>query len=398
MNPKQIALASITALTLGISSIANAQNTNVTGQQYSAISTGVPFLTISPDARSGAMGDVGIALSPDANAQHWNVGKIAHAKEEMGLSVTYTPWLSQLTQDMFVGYVSGYMKFGEKKDQAISASLRYFNIGQIDYTTIEGNPAGSGKPNEFAFDLGYSRKLSENLSLGVALRYINSNIAQGAQTAGSTIKPANAVAGDLGLYYTKTTELDGDKAGTFNAGLALTNVGSRVTYSQTVKDFLPAQLGLGVAYTYKVDRYNKVTGALDVRKTLVAASELDADGRRISDPRQDYTVISGMLNSFGNAPGGYGTNIALGGEYWYQDMFAVRAGYFYEHPDNGARQYFTCGIGVKYNVFGLNFSYLVPAVIHTNSFIDKTLTNPLANTMRFSLTFDFASMDDLKKK
>lgn len=398
MNPKQIALASITALTLGISSIANAQHTNVTGQQFSAISTGVPFLTISPDARSGAMGDVGIALSPDANSQHWNVGKIAHAKDEMGLSVTYTPWLSQLTQDMFVGYVSGYMKFGEKKDQAISASLRYFNIGQIDYTTIEGNPAGSGKPNEFAFDLGYSRQLSENLSLGVALRYINSNIAQGAQTAGSTIKPANAVAGDLGIYYTKTTELEGDKAGTFNAGLALTNVGSRVTYSQTVKDFLPAQLGLGVAYTYKVDAYNKITGALDVRKTLVAASELDADGRRISDPRQDYTVISGMLNSFGNAPGGYGTNIALGGEYWYQDMFAVRAGYFYEHPDNGARQYFTCGIGVKYNVFGLNFSYLVPAVIHTNSFIDKTLTNPLANTMRFSLTFDFASVDDLKKK
>lgn len=398
MNAKQIALVSLTALTLGISSIANAQQSNFSGQQYSAISTGVPFLTISPDARSGAMGDVGIALSPDANSQHWNVGKIAHSKDEMGLSVTYTPWLSQLTQDMFVGYLSGYMKFGEKKDQAISASLRYFNIGQIDYTTFEGNPAGSGKPNEFAFDLGYSRQLSEYLSLGVALRYINSNIAQGAQTAGSTIKPANAFAGDFGLFYTKTTELEDDKQSTFNAGLALTNVGSRVTYSQTIKDFLPAQLGLGVAYTYKMDQYNKITGALDVRKTLVPASELDEEGRRISDPRQDYTVISGILNSFGNAPGGYGTNIALGGEYWYQDMFAVRAGYFYEHPDNGARQYFTCGIGLKYNVFGLNFSYLVPAVIHSNSFIDRTVSNPLANTMRFSLTFDFASMDELKKK
>jgi hypothetical protein len=395
MANNHIAIAGFTALSVLFGAFhAHAQQSGL-GGQVGPTSSGVPFLTISPDARSGAMGDVGIALSPDANAQHWNVGKLAMSNKDMGLSLTYTPWLSQLTPDMFVGYISGYKKLGDKKDQAISASFRYFNLGEINYTNIDATPAGSGKPNELAVDLGYSRKFSDYLSLGVALRYIHSNITQGAQT-GQSYKPANAVAGDIGLYYSKTKEESEETSSTFSVGAVLKNIGSRVTYSNNKRDFLPTQLGIGAAYSYKMDAFNRITGSLDLRKTLVPGVITYPDGS-YSDPRDKYSVVSGVLNSFVDAPGGYGTNISLGGEYWYQDMFAVRAGYFYEHPDNGARQYFTCGIGVKYMVFGLNFSYLVPAIIHSNDITQKMVTNPLANTFRFSLTFDFNEGEKLSK-
>lgn len=395
MANNHIAIAGFTALSVLFGAFhAHAQQSGL-GGQVGPTSSGVPFLTISPDARSGAMGDVGIALSPDANAQHWNVGKLAMSNKDMGLSLTYTPWLSQLTPDMFVGYISGYKKLGDKKDQAISASFRYFNLGEINYTNIDATPAGSGKPNELAVDLGYSRKFSDYLSLGVALRYIHSNITQGAQT-GQSYKPANAVAGDIGLYYSKTKEESEETSSTFSVGAVLKNIGSRVTYSNNKRDFLPTQLGIGAAYSYKMDAFNRITGSLDLRKTLVPGVITYPDGS-YSDPRDKYSVVSGVLNSFVDAPGSYGTNISLGGEYWYQDMFAVRAGYFYEHPDNGARQYFTCGIGVKYMVFGLNFSYLVPAIIHSNDITQKMVTNPLANTFRFSLTFDFNEGEKLSK-
>lgn len=397
MANNHIAIAGLTCLSLLFGNSNLFAQTPGLGGQVGPTSSGVPFLTIGPDARSGAMGDVGIALSPDANAQHWNVGKLALSDKDMGLSLTYTPWLSQLTPDMFVGYISGYKKIGDNKDQAISASLRYFNLGEINYTNIDATPAGSGKPNEFAFDIGYSRKFSDYLSLGVALRYIHSNITQGAQNTGGSYKPANAFAGDIGLYYAKTTEVSEEKSNTFSAGAILKNIGSRVTYSQTKRDFLPTQLGLGAAYSHKMDAFNRITGTLDLRKTLVPGVITYADGT-FSDPRDKYSVISGALNSFVDAPGGYGTTISLGGEYWYQEMFAVRAGYFYEHPDNGARQYFTCGIGVKYMVFGLNFSYLVPAIIHSNDITQKMTTNPLANTFRFTLSFDFNEGEKLSKK
>jgi hypothetical protein len=380
-------LSSFTALSV------NAQS-NILGQKSGIISSAVPFLRISPDARSGAMGDVGIALSPDANAQNWNVAKLATSDKDAGLSVTYTPWLKDIVGDVFLGYVSGYMKFGATKNQAISASLRYFNLGNIDYTNIDASPAGSGKPREFAFDVGYSRRLSTDLSVGINLRYIHSNIAAGATDPGSgSYSAASTFAGDFGVFYSKTKELSEDKSGTFSAGAVLSNAGAKISYTQNRQDFLPTNLGLGVAYTYKLDAFNKITGALDLNKALIPAPILGKSSTSGADTGYlpDVGVVTGMLNSFGKAPAGYGTTISVGAEYWYQDQFAVRAGYFYENKNNGNRQYFTCGLGVKYNVFGLNFSYLVPSG-------SGTARNPLSNTLRFSLLFDFDKINFSKKE
>lgn len=380
---KGIAIAGLTLLS-GLMMTQTVQAGPLDGKT-GTITTAVPFLRISPDARSGAMGDVGIALSPDANAQYWNVGKIAASDKKAGLSVTYTPWLKELVPDVFLGYIAGYVKFGEENNQAISGSLRYFNLGNIDYRDESNNPNGSGKPREFALDLGYSRRLSTELSLGIALRYINSNIAAGANDF-TTYRPANAFGADVGLYYSKTQEISDEQSGTFSAGAIISNLGSRITYSQQERDFLPANLGIGAAYTYKIDHYNKITGALDLNKSLVPAPlwKTDSNGDPYQDPQRDKTVISGVFSSFKDAPPGFGTTISVGAEYLYQDQFAVRAGYFYENKDNGNRKYLTVGLGVKYNVFGLNFSYLIPSG-------SSTARNPLSNTLRFSLLFDFDS-------
>ena len=389
---KRFAIAGLTLLTGFIGSQTFAQKTSLDGRT-GAITTAVPFLRISPDARSGAMGDVGIALSPDANAQYWNVAKLATSPKDMGISVTYTPWLKDLVPDVFLAYLSAYKKFGENNNQAISLSLRYFNLGNIDYTTIDATPAGSGKPREYAFDLGYSRRLSTNLSVGVNLRYINSNIAAGAPNEGGAYSPGKAFAADLGVFYTKTKEISEERSGTFSAGAVLSNVGSKISYSQNQRDFLPINLGLGAAYTYKIDAYNKVTAALDLNKALVPAPRFykDVNGVDSGGYIPNDGVVSGMLNSFSKAPPGYGTTISLGGEYWYQDQFAVRAGYFYENKNNGDRQYFTCGLGVRYSVFGLNFSYLIPSG-------SGVARNPLSNTLRFSLLFDFDKLNFSKKE
>jgi hypothetical protein len=380
-------IGGICALTgLAVSQKSFSQGTTLDGR-VGTISTAVPFLRISPDARSGAMGDVGIAISPDANAQYWNVAKLAASPKDMGFSITYTPWLKDLVPDVFLGYLAGYKKFGEGDNQAISASLRYFNLGDINYTNDQGTSTGTGKPRELAFDIGYSRRFSPYLSLGVNLRYINSNIAAGAvETGGTTYSPASAFGADVGVYYSKTKDISEDRSSTLSLGAVLSNVGSKISYSQTQQDFIPTNLGIGAAYTYKVDMYNKVTFALDLNKSLTPApiekiSIVNGDTTvRWEIPNQG--VVSGIANSFVKAPPGYGTTISLGAEYWYQDQFAVRAGYFYENKNNGDRQYFTCGLGVKYNVFGLNFSYLVPS----GSGIAR---NPLSNTLRFSLLFDF---------
>jgi len=390
---KRFAIAGITLLTGLIGSQSNAQTAPSADGRTGAITTAVPFLRISPDARSGAMGDVGIAISPDANAQYWNVGKLAASPKDLGISVTYTPWLKDLVPDVFLAYISAYKKFGESKNQAISVSMRYFNLGNIDYTTIDAAPAGSGKPREFAFDVGYSRRLSTDLSLGVSLRYISSNIAAGAPTDnGATYSPGKAFAGDVGIYYSKTKEISEDRSGTFSAGAVLSNVGSKISYSQTQQDFLPINLGIGAAYTYKIDAYNKITGALDLNKALVPAPVYQtAPNGTVTGYIPDDGVLTGMINSFSKAPKGYGTTVSVGGEYWYQDQFAVRAGYFYENKNNGDRQYFTCGLGVRYNVFGLNFSYLVPSG-------SGVARNPLSNTLRFSLTFDFDKLNFSKSE
>lgn len=376
------------ASTILISENSHAQIVPVDGRT-GVTTTAVPFLRISPDARSGAMGDLGIALSPDANAQYWNVGKLAMSEDLGGLSITYTPWLQDLVPDVNLIYVAGYYKVGKEKNQAISTSLRYFSLGDVGLTDMFGKSIGTSKPREMAFDLGYSIKLSDNFSLGANLRYIFSNIAAGTVDPSLAYSPGKAFATDVGLFYTKTMETGDFQSNTFSGGLVLSNMGSRISYSQTEKDFLPTTLGLGGVYTRQIDYYNKFTIGLDLQKattpTPIEKLILDPDGNVIDsywDRRLDMSVLDGFANSFTQAPPGYGTTISVGGEYWYQDQFAGRAGYFYEHKDNGGRQYLTVGLGVKYSVFGLNFSYLVPS--------GGTLArNPLSNTLRFSLTFDF---------
>lgn len=355
------------------------------------VTSAVPFLRISPDARSGAMGDVGIAISPDANAQYWNVAKLPFATKQYGVSMTYTPWLKDLVPDIFLAYLSGYAKFGQDNNQAVSASLRYFNLGEINYTDGLGQPLGTGKPNEFAFDIGYSRRLSTNLSIGASFRYINSSIASGVNQQNADYKPGNAFSADLGVYYTKTKEIDEFRNQNISLGAVLSNVGTKISYNSQRSDFLPINLGLGGAYTYKADAYNKFTVALDINKLMVP-TPLDSNTDGSNDNQPEYyipekSVVSGMLGSFGDAPGGFGEElkeyqVSLGAEYWYQEQFAVRAGYFYENKMKGDRQYFTLGLGVRYNVFNINFSYLVPS----GSGINR---NPLSNTFRFSLLFEF---------
>jgi hypothetical protein len=386
---KRFALIGVGLLT-GLATQSLAQ-TSLSGQ-VNTITTAVPFLRISPDARSGAMGDVGIAISPDANAQYWNVAKLPFTSKKFGVSMTYTPWLKDLVPDVWLGYLAGYAKFGENDNQAISASLRYFSLGDINFTDIDARPLGTGKPREYSFDIGYSRKLSEFLSTGLTLRYVHSAIATGlSSTPGLDYKPGKAFAADLGIYYSKNQEIDEFTSNNFSFGAVLSNVGSKISYNSTRKDFIPINLGIGVAYTKGIDEYNKVTLALDVNKLMVPTPQ---DTSTTGTPKYiipEKSVVSGMLGSFNDAPGGFSEElrefqVSVGAEYWYQNQFAVRGGYFYEHKTKGDRKYLTVGIGVKLNVFTLNGSYLVPSGTGINR-------NPLSNTFRFSLLFDFDKIE-----
>ncbi len=385
---KKLALIGLTLLT-GISTSAlfaqKGGATNINGTSGNFVTTAVPFLRISPDARAGAMGDAGIAVAPDANAQYWNIGKIPFTEKNYGVSITYTPWLKDLVPDIFLAYLSGYAKFGKDNVNAVSASMRYFSLGNINYTDVQGNGIGTGLPREYSFDLGYSRKLSEFLSAGISFRYIHSAIASGVNySSGSqNYKPGNAGAADIGVYYSKKKEIDGFKSGTFSFGAVASNLGSKISYNSSRKDFIPMNLGLGIAYTYQMDEYNKITAALDLNKLLVPVLSAANGGDT------QVTVVNGILKSFSTGDQIKEINAAIGLEYWYQNTVAFRAGYFYEDKSNGDRQYITCGLGVKYNVFQLNASYLVPQ----GSGINR---NPLSNTLRFSLLFEFDKIEKAK--
>ena len=391
MKKVTIYVAALVLLLVGVTSGLKAQ-TNA--PRINVVTSAVPFLRISPDARSGGMGDVGVATSPDANSAFWNLAKTPFNTNKGGIAVTYTPWLKDLgLNDVYLAALTGYYKLND--DEAISASLRYFNLGNIQFTDAFGNELNQYRPREFSFDAGYSRKLSEKLSLGVALRYINSNLASGTFGNGQVYKPANAVAGDISLFHTKTSA---DGSG-FNYGVAITNLGSKISYTNdaTQKDYIPANLGLGVAYTKAFDENSKVTFAFDINKLLVptppqfstdnpGADATAEDSLRLFNYR-NQGVVSSWFKSFGDAPGGFSEELkeiqaSLGAEFWYQNQFAFRAGYFYENALKGNRQYFTLGAGLKYNTFGLNFSYLLPSGNGVNR-------NPLSNTLRFTLVFDF---------
>ena len=352
--------------------------------QINVVTTAVPFLRISPDARAGGMGEVGIATAPDANSGFWNLAKTPFNTAPGGISLTYTPWLKKLgLNDVYLASLAGYYKINDL--QAISASLRYFSLGNIQFTNERGEDLYAYRPREFSFDAGYSRKLSEQMGLAIALRYINSSLAKGDPTgSGTTYKAGSAVAADISLFYTKP-----DEAGQgWNFGGVLSNLGTKIGYTTDAKqkDFIPADLGLGAAYTKVFDESNKMTFGLDVHKLLVPT--LDT-GAASLEAYRSKTVVSSWASSFGDAPGGFSEElkefqISAGLEYSYNNQFAVRAGYFYEDKTKGNRKYFTLGFGLKYNVFGLNFSYIVPSGSGINQ-------NPLSNTLRFGLVFDLNS-------
>jgi hypothetical protein len=377
---------SILKLSMGVVCLVfGLRNQAQTADPINVVTTAVPFLRISPDARSGGMGELGVATSPDANAQFYNISRYPFSTSKGAVALTYTPWLKDLgLNDVYLTTLAGYYKLDE--NQAISGSLRYFSLGNIQFTDNLGNDLNSFRPREFAIDAGYSRKLSDNLSLGVALRYINSNLAGGAAVNGVSYKAGQAVAGDIGLFYT-TAKPDGDGSG-WNFGLALTNLGSKIGYTDdpTQKEFIPANFALGTVYTKTFNEVNKVSVGLDIQKLMVPTPPSLGDSAGLAE-YYDQGVVSSWFTSWADAPGGFSEELkefyfASGAEYTYNNQFSFRAGYFYENKEKGNRQYFSIGAGIKYNIFGLNFSYLIPSGSGVNR-------NPLSNTIRFSLIFDF---------
>jgi hypothetical protein len=355
-------------------------------QSINVVTTAVPMLRISPDARAGGMGDLGIATSADANASFWNQAKIPFATQRSAIALTYTPWLKDLgLNDVFIGTVAGYHQIDEL--QAISGSLRYFNLGSIQFTDFAGNDLQKFNPREFAFDAGYSRKLSDKIGVGIALRFIYSNLANG-NTNGVTYKPGTAVAGDISFFYNGLNE-----EGTgITAGAVMSNLGSKIAYTNDArgKDYIPANLGIGAVYTKAIDETNKISFGVDINKLLVPTPPTDTL-TAARDAYRNKSVVGSWFSSFGDAPGGFGEEmkefqVSTGLEYGYNDQFFARAGYFYEAKTKGNRRFFSVGAGVKYNRLGFNFSYLVP----TGQGINR---NPLSNTTRFSIVFDLGADD-----
>lgn len=350
--------------------------------------TAVPFLRIVSDARSGAMGDVGIGLSVDPNAMHFNASKLAFAENKVGVSATYTPWLRALgLNDVYLAYLTSYLKLDDQ--QALGFGLRYFSLGTIQFTDENGQPLVPGRPNEFEVSFAYARKLSDKFSAALTGKFIYSNLAAGQISPnGETIEVGVAGAADISLTYETPIEM-ANASSDLRIGLALTNIGSKITYTRsTVRDFLPANIGLGAAWDIDLNDFNRLTIAADINKLMVPTpcqgDDCDLDNNDIRDYKEQ-SPIAGIVSSFSDAPEGFSEELrelmySIGVEYWYDEQFAVRAGYFNEHIQKGGRKFFTVGLGLKYNVFGLNFSYLIPT---TNQ------RNPLDNTLRFSLLFDF---------
>ena len=373
MRPTALKLTAGFLLFCGLSSTVKAQVDPI-----NVVTTAVPFLRISPDARSAGMGELGIATSADQYAGLWNMGKVAF-NTSSGIGVTYTPWLKDLVNDVYLLALSGQYKFDD--NQAISASVRYFSLGNITFTDNLGNDFGSFRPREFGIDIGYSRKLNAKNGIGIALKFINSNLAGGTVVGSTTYKAGSSVAADLGWYHT-------GKA--WNFGVVLQNLGAKIAYTDNAnaKDFIPANLGLGTTYTKKYNDKNSLTLGLDLNKLLVPTPPADpATPAQLTEYR-NKSVIGSWFSSFGDAPGGFGEEIkefqlSVGAEYTYNNQFSLRAGYFFEDRTKGNRRYVTAGLGLKYNIFGFNFAYLLP----TGSGVTR---NPLSNTLRFSILFDLS--------
>lgn len=346
-------------------------------QTPNGIPTATPFLLIIPDARAGGMGDVGVTTSADANSLFHNPAKIAFAPREVMIGLNYSPWLRNLTDDIFIGSAS-YIKRSSERS-AWGVEFRYFSLGQIDLTDNQGNPTGNINPNEFALSGSYSLKLSETFALAVSGRYFSSNLAF--TGTNQTLQPINSFAVDVSGYYQSTEENYGTFNGRYRLGFNIANIGPKVSYVPGQESFIPTNLKLGGGFDFILDDYNVVSVNTEVTKLLVPTPQPDG-----SD--QDQGFISGIFSSFGDAPGGLSEELqeftwALGVEYLYNNAFALRTGYFNESPDKGNRQYFTLGAGFKTNALNIDLSYLI------NS---SDVNNPLENSLRFSLSFDLGEV------
>lgn len=356
--------------------------TQTNGSQPNNIITGVPFLLITPDARAGGMGDAGVAVQPDANAMSINPAKLAFLEKPYGFSASYSPWLKSLVPDINLAYLSGYYRLNE--ESMIGSSLRYFSLGEIQFIDINQQDMGVYSPNELAFDVSYARKFGESFSLGTAVRYIYSNLSSGQISGTQQSRAGSALAVDVSAYYKNPTVFLGTDA-IVSAGLNISNIGTKIGYSDNgSKSFLPSNFKIGAATTFMIDDYNQFTFALDANKLLVPTQPIYQDGKIVAGKDPDRSVPAGIFGSFSDAPGGFSEELnelyfSTGIEYWYNQQFAFRTGYFYENPQKGNRRYLTLGAGLKYNVFNVDFAYLVA----------NTQTSPLANTLRFTLLFNF---------
>lgn len=376
---------SIVAVSLFLGNAAFAQQENY--KYNPAITTGVPFLTITPDARSGALGDMGVATSADGFSQFYNPAKYAFAEKQQGFALSYTPYMSKIASDISLMGASYYNRLNERS--AVGASLRYFTLGEINMADNVGNSLGTAKPNEFSFDLSYTIKFSEQFAMAVAGRYISSNLKleQDGETS------ANTFAVDVAGFYEGERIQMGTYEGRIRAGFNFQNMGPKINYTDIPRldSNIPTTLRLGLGYDFILDSYNTVTVYGETTKLLVPSNIepiVDDNGNLVNNPSQEYRDIgwfSGMFKSFGDAPGGFGEEMreftwSLGAEYWYENSFAFRLGYFNEAEDKGARKYATLGAGFKYNIVNIDVSYL---------FATGKVQNPLENTLRFSLTFNF---------
>jgi hypothetical protein len=355
-------------------------------KSFNPIMTAVPFMTIAPDVRSAGMGDVGVATTPDVNSQHWNAAKYAFMENSYGFGFSYTPWLRKLVNNVDLTYVSGYFKLGQ--NQAISASLRYFGLGEMSITDEEGNYIQTVKPNEFAVDVAYSRKFGENIAAALTLRYIHSDLTGGYSSDESYLEPGNAFAADAGIFYTTPINEQHDQ---LSFGFTLSNIGTKMSYGENVrKSYLPMNMRLGGSYKWNVDPYNSLSFNLDLNKYLVPTPQAPQSdplnpGQIVVGVGDDKSVVDAIFSSFSDAPGGFSEEIkeitmGAGTEYAYQDQFMLRAGYYYDSKMKGNRRYFSFGASLKYQMLTIDMAYLAP--VNDNN-------NPLANTLKFGLSFVF---------
>lgn len=373
--------------------------------EFNPVQTGTTSLSIAPDARGAAMGDLGVATEADANSQYWNPSKYAFAYSKAAVALSYTPWLRKLVNDIFLANVAGYWKIGSGDNQAISASLRYFSLGEVNTTDQSGATLQSLNPYEMAVDLGYSRKLSEKFSMGVVFRYIYSDLGFSDSYAGDQQSGASAFSADISGYYT-TYPIIGRNECQWSWGWNISNVGTKISYNNGEDPaFLPTNLRLGTSFTFPLADYHNLTLSLDLNKLLVPTRprqidyDVDGDNEYSGEEQEAYinavedwenmSSISGIFKSFSDAPGGFKEELreitySFGAEYTYNQQFFLRAGYFYENEFKGNRQYFGLGAGFSLNVVRLDASYMLATA----------QTSPLDQTLRFTLTFD---MDGLKE-